>query len=107
MTAEPRVVLDACVLIPQYLRDTLLSIAWQGLYSPYWSKLILEETTRNLINRYNITSIKALNLVETMKAAFPEAMVSDPDVLYSLVTHQPIQLLQKSQNQDSLSQAIV
>ena len=52
MTAEPRVVLDACVLIPQYLRDTLLSIAWQGLYSPYWSKLILEETTSNLINRY-------------------------------------------------------
>ena len=33
--------------------------------------------------------------------------VSDPDVLYSLVTHQPIQLLQKSQNQDSLSQVIV
>ncbi len=32
MTAEPRVVLDACVLIPQYLRDTLLSIAWRGLY---------------------------------------------------------------------------
>jgi hypothetical protein len=33
--------------------------------------------------------------------------VSDPDVLYSLVIHQPIQLLQKSQNQDSLSQANV
>jgi hypothetical protein len=32
MTAEPRVVLDACVFIPQYLRDTLLSIAWRGLY---------------------------------------------------------------------------
>jgi hypothetical protein len=31
----------------------------------------------------------------------------DPDVLYSLVTHQPIQLLQKNQNQDSLSQAII
>ena len=87
MTAEPRVVLDACVLIPQYLRDTLLSIAWQGLYSPYWSKLILEETTRNLINRYNITSIKALNLVETMKAAFPEAMVEVPSGLIELMTN--------------------
>jgi hypothetical protein len=31
----------------------------------------------------------------------------DPDVLYSLVTHQPIEFLQKNQNQDSLSQAIV
>jgi len=87
MTAEPRVVLDACVLIPQYLRDTLLSIAWQGLYSPYWSKLILEETTRNLINRYDITSIKALNLVETMKAAFPEAMVEVPSGLIELMTN--------------------
>lgn len=87
MTAEPRVVLDACVLIPQYLRDTLLSIAWRGLYSPYWSKLILEETTRNLINRYNITSIKALNLVETMKAAFPEAMVEVPSGLIELMTN--------------------
>jgi len=87
MTAEPRVVLDACVLIPQYLRDTLLSIAWRGLYSPYWSKLILEETTRNLINRYNITSIKALNLVETMKAAFPEAMVEVPYGLIELMTN--------------------
>jgi hypothetical protein len=48
MTAEARVVLDACILIPQYLRDTLLSIAWQVLYSPYRSKLILEETTRHL-----------------------------------------------------------
>lgn len=31
----------------------------------------------------------------------------DPDVLYSLVTHQPIEFLQKSQNQDSLSQVVV
>ncbi|TRU80234.1 MAG: PIN domain-containing protein [Microcystis novacekii Mn_MB_F_20050700_S1] len=118
MTAEPRVVLDACVLIPQYLRDTLLSIAWRGLYSPYWSKLILEETTkaqlfvgwvsalRNIIGRWvscfnptyvhlifnsthllNITSIKALNLVETMKAAFPEAMIEVPSGLIELMTN--------------------
>ncbi len=51
------------------------------------SKLILEETTRNLINRYNITSIKALNLVETMKAAFPEAMVEVPSGLIELMTN--------------------
>jgi predicted TPR repeat methyltransferase len=56
------------------------------LYSPYWSKLMLEETTRNLINRYNITSIKALNLVETMKAAFPEAMIEVPSGLIELMT---------------------
>ncbi len=43
MSRKIKAVLDACVLIPQYLRDTLLSVAWQGLYYPYWSESILEE----------------------------------------------------------------
>ena len=37
----PSVVLDACVLIPSYLRDTLLTTAGAGLYIPYWSEKIL------------------------------------------------------------------
>ncbi len=38
MTAEPRVVLDACVFIPQYLRDTLLSVlfALSRIFKSYY-----------------------------------------------------------------------
>ena len=37
------VVLDACVLAPIALADTLLRIAEKGLYRPLWSERILGE----------------------------------------------------------------
>lgn len=43
------VVLDACVLYPAYLRDTLLTLAEAGLYRPLWSAEIIDEMRRNLI----------------------------------------------------------
>jgi hypothetical protein len=55
----PSVVLDACVLIPYYLRDTLLTTAEAGLYMPYWSQKILDETTRNIV----LIAKKALSLL--------------------------------------------
>jgi len=36
-------VLDACVLVPVVLADTLLRVAEKGLYRPLWSKRILTE----------------------------------------------------------------
>jgi hypothetical protein len=45
------VVLDACVLFPASIRDTLLRAADAGLYRVYWSELILEEVRRNLIGQ--------------------------------------------------------
>lgn len=43
------VVLDACVLYPAALRDTLLRAADTGLYRLHWSEEILDEVRRNLI----------------------------------------------------------
>jgi hypothetical protein len=40
------VVLDTCVLYPQYLRDTLLRLAERRLYNPLWSADIRAELHR-------------------------------------------------------------
>lgn len=41
-------VLDACVLVPISLADTLLRLAERGLYQPLWSVRILEEAQRDV-----------------------------------------------------------
>lgn len=45
-------VLDACVLVPVVLTDTMLSIAELDLFQPMWSDLILDETLRSLKEIY-------------------------------------------------------
>lgn len=42
------VVLDACVLYPAYLRDTLLRMAAVEMYRPLWTGTILDELLANL-----------------------------------------------------------
>lgn len=76
MLAEPlRVVLDANVLFPFTLRDTLLRAAALGLYQVYWSEEILDETTRNLIATGRMSDEQAVRLVAAMRRAFPDALV--------------------------------
>ena len=48
------VVLDACVLVPAPLRDTLLRAASVGLYRMQWTDDILEEARRNLISEIGV-----------------------------------------------------
>ncbi|KAB8332400.1 PIN domain-containing protein [Scytonema tolypothrichoides VB-61278] len=85
----PSALVDACVLFPMYLRDTLLSTAEAGLYVLYWSQNILDEAMRNLILKGKISVEQAENLEETMKAAFPEAMVKVPVELEEVMTNHP------------------
>lgn len=47
------VVLDACVLFPASLRDTLLRAAKADLYRLHLTEEILEEVRRNLIKKNN------------------------------------------------------
>lgn len=72
------VVLDACVLYPAPIRDLLLHLAAEDLYSPKWSKRIHEEWIRNLLD--NRPDLEKTNLNRTQKLmdeAFPEALVKN------------------------------
>jgi predicted nucleic acid-binding protein len=70
-----RAVLDANVLFPFTLRDTLLRAAAEGCFQVYWSEQILEEARRNLVETGAMTARQADRLRAVMKQAFPEAMV--------------------------------
>jgi predicted nucleic acid-binding protein len=74
-------VLDANVLFPFTLRDTLLRAAGEGCFQAYWSEQILDEATRNLVETGAMTSKQAARLRAVMEQAFPEAMVSDHERL--------------------------
>lgn len=70
-----RAVLDANVLFPFTLRDTLLRAAAEGCFQVNWSVQILDEATRNLDETGTMTSKQAARLRAVMEQAFPEAMV--------------------------------
>lgn len=82
-----RVVLDTCVLYPNYLRDTLLRLAEAELYEPLWSADILDELARNVAER--IGPLKAKGLVDAMAGAFPESLVTGHAALLSAMTNDP------------------
>jgi predicted nucleic acid-binding protein len=81
LVAPFRVVLDANVLYPFTLRDTLLRAADAGFFQASWSELILEEATRNLVSNGIVTAEQAGRLREAMAAAFPEALVTNHEAL--------------------------
>lgn len=74
------VALDACVLYPLPLRDTLLRVAQQNLFAVRWSRRILDEVTRNLIEDRRATPEQAKSLVEAMERAFKDAEIPEPTI---------------------------
>lgn len=69
------VVLDANVLYPFRVRDVLLRFAEVGLYRARWSQQILDEWTRNLIERKPHLEQSVRSQLGAMARAFPEAMI--------------------------------
>jgi hypothetical protein len=84
-----QVVLDANVLFPFTLRDTLLRAAEQELYLPGWSRQILEEMRRNLVKTEHTTEEKSHRLVAQMMRAFPEAEITGYEYLVSSMPNEP------------------
>ncbi|WP_066366806.1 PIN domain-containing protein [Herbidospora mongoliensis] len=67
-------ILDACVLYPNVLRDTLLRVAEASAYQPLWSERILAEARKALIGK-GLPEPNVKRTLSFMRAAFPEAMV--------------------------------
>ncbi|MGH3189198.1 MAG: PIN domain-containing protein [Streptosporangiaceae bacterium] len=67
-------VLDACVLVPIALADTLLRVAEKGLYRPLWSQRILGEA-QDAVEEIH-PGIDAAKRFASMREAFDDALVT-------------------------------
>lgn len=85
----PIAVLDANVLFPMILRDTLLRVAAAGCFRAHWSARILDETTRNLVEDHRMNPVNAERLRKQMATAFPEAMVENWEAREGAMTNDP------------------
>lgn len=82
------VVLDACVLVPMPLCDTLLRLAEEpAFYTPKWSGAILDEMRGALVKNLRHSEESSARRVEAMKNAFPEALVHGYEGLIPAMTN--------------------
>jgi predicted nucleic acid-binding protein len=80
--------LDTCVLYPAYLCDTLLRLAEVEAYRPLWSKDILIELTRNVVEA-GVPYDRVDRRVAHMTHSFPDAMVTGYETLIDGMTNDP------------------
>ena len=84
------VVLDACVLIPMPLADTLLRLAaGSRLFLPKWSDQIMVEVTRTLRETFGLSAQKAMYRESEIKRHFPEAWIEGYEKLIPTMTNHP------------------
>lgn len=82
---EYAAVLDACVLYPMPLCDTLLRLAEEpAFYRPLWSEQILKEVGKALIARKYIEHQRDRR-INVMREHFPEAMVDVPEEIVKAI----------------------
>jgi hypothetical protein len=84
------VVLDACVLVPMPLADTLLRLAaGPRLYLPKWSDQIMVEVTRTLQENFGLSPQKAMYRESEIRRHFPEAWIEGYENLIPSMTNHP------------------
>ena len=70
------VLLDACVLVPNALCDTLLRLAERGFYRPLWSERILDETAWAVRTVHpELDPLQIRRRLDAMNATFEDALV--------------------------------
>jgi hypothetical protein len=68
--------LDACVLVPMPVADTLLRLAEEpAFYTPRWSVDILQEVEKTLQKRFHYTAEQIDRRMTAMRTAFPDATI--------------------------------
>lgn len=82
-------VLDACVLVPHPLFDTLMRTAHAGLYEARWSEQILTEVERTLVRRLGHSPERASIRISAMRLAFPHAGVTGHEDLVDAMRNDP------------------
>lgn len=75
--SKPVVILDANVLFSFRKRDILLRFHQAGIFRVRWSKQIIDEWTRNLLDRHPQFKESIQSQLRAMKEHFPDALVSD------------------------------
>jgi predicted nucleic acid-binding protein len=86
----PRVLLDANVLAPSVLRETLLGAAAAGGFTPLWSARILEEWARAARRMPEGAEAVARAAIAALRARWPEAEVAaDPSLEARLALPDP------------------
>ena len=83
------VLLDACVLIPMPLADTLLRLASAPrLYHAKWTDQIMAEVSRNLQEKFGLSEERAQYRESEIRRHFPEAWVDGYEDLIPVMTNQ-------------------
>src|ERR1700733_15100574 len=79
---EYTALLDACVLVPMCLCDTLLRLAEDpAMYRPLWSQEILQEVGDALESKIGLSLGQRQRRIGQMAEAFPEASVQPASCL--------------------------
>ncbi len=88
MRADFKVVLDACVLLPMPLADTLLRLAAERLYLARWTQQIMDEVSRNLI-KWGKSQEQAQRREGAIRQHFPECWVEGHEDLIPVMRCDP------------------
>lgn len=84
------VVLDACVILPLTLSDSILRLAEAGCFGVRWSAGIMEEVRRNMIGeRFGVPPEAADRRLGEMRNAFPFADVEGYESLIPVMSNDP------------------
>lgn len=70
-----KLLLDACVLFPTVMRECLLAVAGQGLFTPLWSTRILGEWQHAAARYGPQAEVEALAAIVRISDLFPKAVI--------------------------------
>ena len=84
-SARYTAILDANVLYPQLVRDTLLSLAVERLYHARWSATIHDEWTQNLAKDRPELAARLPQVVQLMNASVPDCLVTQYEKLATAI----------------------